>query len=33
MSLEFDATYRAGAIVPNQPLALPENTHRSAWWW
>jgi hypothetical protein len=26
MSLEFDATYRAGAIVPNQPLALPENT-------
>ena len=26
MSIEFDATYRAGAIVPNQPLALPENT-------
>lgn len=26
MSLEFDATYRSGAIVPNQPLALPENT-------
>ena len=26
MSIEFDATYRAGAIVPNQPLALPDNT-------
>jgi hypothetical protein len=26
MSIEFDATYRSGAIVPNHPLALPENT-------
>ena len=26
MSIEIDATYRAGAIYPNQPLALPENT-------
>lgn len=26
MSIEFDATYRSGAIIPNQPLALPENT-------
>jgi hypothetical protein len=26
MSIEFDATYRSGAIVPNQPLALPDNT-------
>jgi hypothetical protein len=26
MSIEFDATYRAGAIVPDQPLALRENT-------
>jgi hypothetical protein len=26
MSIEFDAIYRAGAIVPNQPLALPENS-------
>lgn len=26
MSIEIDAIYRAGAIVPNQPLALPENT-------
>jgi hypothetical protein len=26
MSIEFEATYRSGAIVPNRPLALPENT-------
>jgi hypothetical protein len=26
MSIEIDATYRAGAIYPDQPLALPENT-------
>jgi hypothetical protein len=26
MSIEIDATYRSGAIYPNQPLALPENT-------
>ena len=26
MSLEFDATYRAGALHPDVPLALPENT-------
>lgn len=26
MSIEIDATYRAGAIYPNQPLALPDNT-------
>ena len=26
MSIEFDATYHSRAIVPNQPLALPENT-------
>ena len=26
MSIEIDATYRAGAIHPDQPLALPENT-------
>ena len=26
MSIEVDATYRAGVIVPSQPLALPDNT-------
>lgn len=26
MGIEFDATYRSGAIFPNQPMALPENT-------
>jgi len=26
MNIEIDATYRAGAIHPDQPLALPENT-------
>jgi hypothetical protein len=26
MSIEIDATYRSGAIYPEQPLALPENT-------
>jgi hypothetical protein len=26
MSLEFDATYRDGAIHPAVPLGLPENT-------
>lgn len=25
MSIEFDATYRAGALHPDQPIALPEN--------
>ena len=26
MTFEVDATYRAGAIHPDQPLQLPENT-------
>jgi hypothetical protein len=26
VTIEIDATYRAGAIYPNEPLALPENT-------
>ncbi|MEX0641782.1 MAG: antitoxin AF2212-like protein [Pirellulales bacterium] len=26
MTIQFNATYRAGAIHPDQPLALPENT-------
>jgi hypothetical protein len=26
MSLEFDATYRDGAILPDAPLDLPNNT-------
>ena len=26
MSIQFDATYRDGAIHPAKPLALPENT-------
>jgi hypothetical protein len=26
MSLEFDATYRDGAIYPDAPLGLPDNT-------
>jgi hypothetical protein len=26
MSLEFDATYRDGAIYPDSPLGLPDNT-------
>jgi hypothetical protein len=26
MSMQFDATYREGAIHPAKPLALPENT-------
>jgi hypothetical protein len=26
MTIQFHATYRAGAIHPDEPLALPENT-------
>jgi hypothetical protein len=26
MTLQFHATYRAGAIHPDQPLGLPDNT-------
>lgn len=26
MSIQFDATYRAGVIHPKQPLNLPENS-------
>ena len=26
MTIEIDATYRSGAIHPDQPLQLPENT-------
>jgi hypothetical protein len=26
MSLEFDATYRDGALYPAAPLSLPDNT-------
>jgi hypothetical protein len=27
MSIDIDATYRDGAIHPNMPLNLPNNTH------